>query len=347
MTSDTVGLRRITVVTALAVALVVPLFLSDFFQFEASEIAVLAILVLSLVLLTGFVGQISFCQYSFAAIGAFTVGSLVGGHHWSFWLALVVGVAFSGVVGILVGIPALRLSGLFLAILTVAVALFFDRFLLAPGTLDSFSGGLEPWRVGRPALFGIKLDGPYAFYVFTLGAFALTAWLVWNLRIGKTGRVLRAIKGSEIAASMIGIDVTLWKLAAFALSAGLAGLAGGLLVAGVGAVSPPSFDLLHSIQIAALVTVMGVESIASAAAGALALVAGPELLTHTPISPDYFPLIVGGVLIIQLVFAPQGVVKKTADDVKHLLAKRRGEQPPAPEAITEEIAARRKPAKTR
>jgi branched-chain amino acid transport system permease protein len=332
-------LRHGTVLVALALAIVVPLFLSDFYQFEASEIAVLAILVLSLVLITGFVGQISFCQYSFAAIGAFTVGSLVGGHHWSFWAALLVAVAFSAAVGVLVGIPALRLSGLFLAILTVAVALFFDRFLLAPGTWDSFSGGLEPWRVGRPSFIGIKLDGPYAFYVFTLGAFALAGWFVWNLRTGKTGRVLRAIRGSEVAASMIGIDVTLWKLAAFGLSAAIAGLAGGLLAAGVGAVSPPSFDFLHSVTIAALITVMGVESIAGAAAGALALIAIPEVLSHTPISPDYFPLIVGAVLIAQLVFAPQGVIAKTTEDVKRMIKRRAEGHPPAATTELEKVGA--------
>ncbi len=328
-------LRHGTIVAGLLVAIVVPLFLSDYYQYEASEIAVLAILVLSLVLITGFVGQISFCQYSFAAIGAFTVGSLVGGHHWSFWLALVVAVAFSAVVGILVGIPALRLSGLFLAILTVAVALFFDRFLLAPGTWDSFSGGLEPWKIGRPSFVGIGLEGPYAYYAFALAAFVVVAWLVWNLRIGKTGRVLRAIRGSEIAASMIGIDVTLWKLAAFGLSAGLAGLAGGLLAADVGAVSPPSFDFLHSVTIAALATVMGVESIGGAAVGAFALIGIPEILSHTPISPDYFQLIVGVALIVQLVFAPQGAIVKMTEDVKRLIGRSTTDDPPA---VTKELA---------
>ena len=71
----------------------------------------------------------------------------------------------------LVGIPALRLSGLFLAILTIAVALFFDHFLLAPGTWDSFSGGISSWTVGRPSFLGISLAGAYAFYLFTLGVF--------------------------------------------------------------------------------------------------------------------------------------------------------------------------------
>src|SRR5207302_6951563 len=110
--------------------------MSGFLQARAADALIAGILVLSLVLLNGFVGQTSFCQYSFAAIGAFTVGSLVGGHHWSFWLAFPLGIVFSAIVGVLVGIPALRLSGLFLAILTVAVALLFDRFLLAPGTWD-------------------------------------------------------------------------------------------------------------------------------------------------------------------------------------------------------------------
>src|ERR1041385_5573787 len=170
-------LRHGTVGVALLLALLLPLLLSGFYQFEASEIAILGVLALSIVLLTGFVGQISFCQYSFAAIGAFTVGSLVGGHHWSFWLALIVAVAFSSLVGILVGIPALRLSGLFLAILTVAVALLFDRFLLVQGTWDSFSGGTKGWQLGRPSIFGYGLESSYSFYLTVLAFFLLAVLL--------------------------------------------------------------------------------------------------------------------------------------------------------------------------
>jgi branched-chain amino acid transport system permease protein len=309
----------LSVVVALAAAVLLPIFISDFYLSELGTAVILGIIALSMVLLTGFVGQISFCQYSFAAIGACTVGSLVGGHHWSYWLALLAGVIFSAVVGMLVGIPALRLSGLFLAILTVAVALFFDRFLLASGTWDAFSGGLNPWRVGRPSLFGLHLEGPYVFYLFVLAVFGLVSFLVWNLRIGKTGRVLRAIRGSEIAASTVGIDVTLWKLTAFAVSAGIAGLAGGLLAGAVGSVSPASFDFLHSVRIAALVTVMGVESVASAAAGGFFLIALPELLRKIGLPPDYFEVIVGGGLIVQLVFVPEGVVVKTGSDVRKRL----------------------------
>jgi branched-chain amino acid transport system permease protein len=258
--------------------------------------------------LTGLVGQISFCQYSFAAIGAFTVGSLVSGHHWSFWLALPVGVVFAGVVGVLVGIPALRLSGLFLAILTVAVALFFDNFIFAPGTWNSFSGGLSPWQPGRPGFLGIKLNGEYSFYLFSLGVFLLATLLVWNLRQGKVGRVLRAIRGSELAASTMGLNLTAWKLTAFGLSAAIAGLAGALSAVRIGSVSAPSYDFLHSIALAAIAIVMGAGSVGSAAAGGLFLVFGRYILQQASISPQYFNLIVGAGLVLQLVLTPQGLV---------------------------------------
>jgi ABC-type branched-subunit amino acid transport system permease subunit len=264
--------------------------------------------VLSLVVLTGLVGQVSFCQYSFAAIGAFTVGSLVGGHGWSFWPALLLGVVFSIVVGVLVGIPALRLSGLFLAILTIAVALFFDKFVLAPGTWDSFSGGISSWSLGRPSFLGISLEGAYAFYLFTLAVFLLASLAVWNLSRSKTGRVLRSIRNSEVAAATSGVNLTAWKLAAFGVSAGLAGLAGGLLAAGIGSVSAGAYTFQQSLAVVAIATVVGVRSIGAAAVGGIFLIFGPELLTHTPLSTLWFPLIVGSVLIVQVILTPQGIV---------------------------------------
>src|SRR5437016_6020721 len=204
--ADNPPVRRAVVGTAIGLGILVPLLFSGYYQSLAAYSLILGLIVLSLVVLTGLVGQISFCQYSFAAIGAFTVGSLVDGHGWSFWPALVLSVVFSIGVGLLVGIPALRLSGLFLAILTVAVALFFDNFLLAPGTWDSFSGGISSWSVERPGFLGISLDGSYPFYLFTLGVFLLAVLAVWNLSRSKTGRALRAIRNSELAAATSGVN---------------------------------------------------------------------------------------------------------------------------------------------
>ena len=305
---DNPPVRRLAVAASIGVALVVPLLLSGYYQSLAAYSLIVGLIVLSLVVLTGFAGQVSFCQYSFAAIGAFTVGSLVGGHGWSFWPALVLGVLCSIGVGVLVGIPALRLSGLFLAILTIAVALFFDHFLLASGTWDSFSGGISSWTVARPSFLGISLAGAYAFYLFTLVVFLLSALAVWNLSRSKTGRVLRAIRNSETASSTAGVNLTAWKLAAFGVSAGLAGLAGGLLAAGIGSVSAGAFTVQQSLTVVAIAIVVGVRSVGASAVGGVFLIFGPELLTHTPLSTLWFPLIVGALLIVQVIVTPQGVV---------------------------------------
>jgi len=300
--------RRGVVAASIALGVIIPLGLSGYYRYLSAEALILGLIVLSLVVLTGLVGQISFCQYSFAAIGACSVGSLVDGHGWDFWPALAVGVAASVVVGMLVAIPALRLSGLFLGILTIAVALFFDNFLLAPGTWSSFSGGISSWTVGRPSFFGASLAGSYAFYLFSLGVFCAAALAVWNLSRSKTGRVLRAIRNSEIAAATSGVNLTAWKLAAFGVSAGLAGLAGGLLAPLIGSVSVGAFSFQQSLTVVAIAIVVGVRSVGAGAVGGLFLVFGPELLTHTPLSSLWFPLIVGVVLIVQVIVTPQGVV---------------------------------------
>ena len=321
--TDNHPVRRVVVGTGIGLGIAVPLLLSSFYQSLAAYSLIVGLIVLSLVVLTGLVGQVSFCQYSFAAIGAFTVGSLVGGHGWSFWPALGLGVIFSIGVGMLVGVPALRLSGLFLAILTIAVSLFFDKFVLAPGTWDSFSGGVSSWTVGRPSLLGISLENAYAFYLFTLGVFLLAVLAVWNLSRSKTGRVLRAIRNSEIAAATSGLNLTVWKLAAFGVSAGLAGLAGGLLAVGIGSVSAGAYSLQQSLAVFAIAIVVGVRSVGAAAIGGLLLIFGPELLTHTPLSTMWFPLMVGSVLIVQAILTPQGLVPDLQERIRRRF-------PPAP-----------------
>jgi len=300
--------RRGVVAAGIAVGILVPLGFGGYYRYLAAEALIVGLIVLSLVVLTGLVGQISFCQYSFAAIGACTVGSLMNGHGWSFWPALAVGVAASTVVGMLVGIPALRLSGLFLGILTIAVALFFDNFLLAPGTWSSFSGGISAWTVGRPSFLGVSLAGSYAFYLFSLAVFCLAALAVWNLSRSKTGRVLRAIRNSEVAAATNGVNLTAWKLAAFGVSAGLAGLAGALLAPLIGSVSVGAFSFQQSLTVVAIAIVVGVRSVGAGVVGGCFLIFGPELLTHTPLSSLWFPLIVGVTLIVQVIVTPQGVV---------------------------------------
>jgi branched-chain amino acid transport system permease protein len=120
--------------------------------------------------------------------------------------------------------------------------------------------------------------------------------------------VLRAIRNSEIAAATSGVNLTAWKLAAFGVSAGLAGLAGGLLAAGIGSVSAGAYTLQQSLAVVAIAIVVGVRSVGAAAVGGILLIFGPELLTHTPLSTQWFPLIVGSILIVQVILTPQGIV---------------------------------------
>jgi len=313
--------RRASVFAGIVLAVAIPGLMTDYYRSLAALAVIVAILILSLNLLTGFVGQISFCQYTFAGLGAMTVGALSGaqGHHWSFWISMPLGVLFAALGGFLVGIPALRLSGLFLAILTLGVALGADRYLFANGTWNSFTGGVNPRTPSRPTLFGYHLTGQYSFYLFAFVIFLLVALLVWNMRIGKTGRVLRAIRESEVAASTMGLNLVKWKLAAFTVSAAIAGLGGALLAVQIGSVSPASYDFLHSITLAAVVVVAGVGSLASAAIGGLFVWWVPELLNHLGVNAQFFPLILGTLLVTQLVFAPQGGVVKLQHDLGKLL----------------------------
>lgn len=319
-------LRRMLIPIGFAVVAAEPWFNDFSVQGSAGRAAATALLGLSLVLLTGLVGQVSFCQYSFAALGAFTVASLVVGHHVNFWLAAVLGIAFAGVGGVLVGLPALRLRGLLLAVLTVMVALFVDVTLLAPGTWDGFSGGVNGWPlIPYPSLFGHQLDS-YTFYLFTLAVFALAALLVWNLRNGKTGRVLRAVRDSDVASSTLGINVAAWKLTAFGVSAAIAGLAGALQAVADGSASAGSqsaYSFQWSVALVATITVFGASSIFSAAVAGFFIVFGQQFLDKIPgLSHQWFSLILGGILILQLVFNPDGVVVKTQRDIRHLLQRR-------------------------
>lgn len=326
-------LRYALVLAGIALAVLIPSFLNFFYQGLATSAVITALLALSLVVLTGFVGQVSFAQFSFAALGAFTVGSLVVGHGVNYWVAMALGTAFATVTGVLVGIPALRLRGLLLAILTVAVALFVDNFVLAPGIWNGFSGGANGWSgIDFPSLFGAKL-GYYTFYLFTLGVLLAAVLLVWNLRIGKAGRVLRAIRDSDLAASTLGLNVAAWKLAAFGLSAGLAGLAGTLFAVADASVSggPASaYSFQFSVQLVASLIVFGTGLIFSAPLVGIFFIFAPQLLDHTPLSHQWFPLLLGVLLVAQLVYTPDGVLTKTERDVMHfvrLLSRRRRVEP--------------------
>jgi ABC-type branched-subunit amino acid transport system permease subunit len=268
--------------------------------------AVDGLLVLSLVVLTGFVGQISFVQAELNGFGGLLAGTLIGRLHWNFWIALPVAVVASIAIGIVVGLPALRLRGLILGVVTIALALAFDAWVFS---LDAFKAQF----ISRPTLFGWDLKDDRATFMFCLAVFVFCAWMVANLQRSKTGRILAAIRDAEVAARTSGVDVTQAKLLAFGISAGLAGLAGVLLDLTIGTADKQSFTLLISINIAAVVILMGPNRVASAFVGGLFLRWGGEFLDKVGVGGRYLQVVLGAGLIIQLIAAPEGVVAQLTE----------------------------------
>jgi ABC-type branched-subunit amino acid transport system permease subunit len=189
---------------------------------------ILSLIFLSFTVITGMGGQISLCQASFAAVGAFATGQLVqpdrGG--MSVLLAMFIGAAIAAVVGAVVALPALRLGGIYLALATLAFALMFEN-VIKP--LQWVSNGTKPLKVPRPLLAGVDFASNKSFLLLSMVLLAIFGVLVLLVRGGTTGRFLDALRGSEMAATAIGINPAKAKIIAFALSAFIAGFGGGLL----------------------------------------------------------------------------------------------------------------------
>jgi branched-chain amino acid transport system permease protein len=258
----------------------------------------LGIVALSLVPLVGYSGQISLCQLSFAGIGAVVVAHLgTGGDP----LAILWAVLISAAVGALVALPALRLSGIYLALGTAAFAVTLDRWVFTLPRLEVFhlfnvnlfeSGSVS---VDPIKLFGTTFDDPGSQMVLTAVCFALVALLVMAIRRGRLGRRLLAMKDSEAACATLGLNLLGTKLTVFALSAGIAGFGGALYATQLTSITPNNFDLVSSLQVFALTVVGGIGAVGGALFGAASLlVVLPLLAVMIPSIARWVVLLPGG-----------------------------------------------------
>jgi branched-chain amino acid transport system permease protein len=252
--------------------------------------------------ITGMAGQISLCQASFAAVGAFATAQLASDFDLPPLLTMVVGALMAAAVGGLLAIPALRLGGIYLALATLAFAMMFDSIFVP---LDWVSGGQLPTRVQRPSLF----TGDRAFLFLALGMLVVVAIGVIFVRKGTTGRYLEALRGSETAATAIGINPSRARVVAFALSAGIAGLGGGLLAihetqANYQANFTPIFGLLWIV----IVVTLGARTVEGAVQAGLAIAFVPEILKNLGLSPAY-QFILFGLGAITFARHPEGIVE--------------------------------------
>ena len=300
--------------------------------------------VLSVVVLTGYIGQVSFCQATFMGISAFTTAALVN-HGMNYVLAAAVGVVMAFGLGIAVGIPALRLRGILLAIVTVGIALSFDYFFFLDKSFDWFNGGLSGWKVDEAYIGWLRLDNLdfdhlILVYWLLLGLFAVVSLLVVNMHDSGSGRRFRAIRDSEVAASTMGVDLTKYKLLGFGISAAIAGVGGAFFPIVEGSVTRGPFDFFSSLTMAAIAVLVGIRFIPAAILGGAFLWLLPyligkleEVTNHQEIGLTWFNAILGVLLIFQLILYPNGVWGEQARVVGHLFRKRE----PAP--ATSEAAA--------
>jgi branched-chain amino acid transport system permease protein len=269
------GVRQ-TVVAATALVLVAVLLsraLSAANVGLASRGVVLAVTLLSLVLLTGYSGQVSLCHLTFLGIGAYAMGQW--GHGSPLGVALAVGL--SAVVGALLALLTSRLQGLYLALATFAFAKAMDESFFTREL-----GSRRTLTVRRLQLPGLSLTSDRSYFVLCTVVFAVGAVAVLAIRRGRWGRQLTAVSDSEAAAATLGLDPRVTKVVVFSASAGLAGLSGALYGGLQGTVSPNDFAVLGSLSLLLALRIGGVSTVTGALFGAVSLAFFPLLQAHVP-----------------------------------------------------------------
>jgi branched-chain amino acid transport system permease protein len=278
-----------------------------------------AIVAISLVILTGWAGHISLGQFALVGFGAATTAILYGRHDWDFFLAMLAGICVSALVALIIGLPALRISGPFLAVTTLAFAVTSGSYLLE----DRYFPWFIQDSIERPTLWErIPMDTSWKVYYFTLGSLVVATIFVHNLRRSRTGRALIAVRDNQMAAESVSIDVTKVKLMGFVLSGALAGFAGGVYALHQNGVFTGSFDPEVSVRLFSMVVIGGLGSLPGAILGA-AYVRGAEFF----LSGGWALIASGAGILLLLMFLPEGLgglVYALRDGILRRVAKRRG-----------------------
>ncbi len=290
-------------VTALAVALL-PLGLgNDYLLLVFNIMALNALVVLGLNVLTGCAGQISLGHAAFYGLGAYLTAIATTSWHWPLAAGFLLALAAAGLVGFLLAVPTLRLEGHYLVMATlgfnIIVSIGLNQMEWLTGGPSGFPG------IASLNLGSLVIDTDYRFYFFIWTLFLAVFWLTLNLIDSRIGRALRAIHDNELTAGAMGIACHRYKIYAFVLSTVYAALAGCCYAHYITFISPKSFDIFYSVQVVTMAVVGGMGHLWGGIAGAVVLTCLPELL-HS--FEDLHVLLYGLILTASLVFLPQGLV---------------------------------------
>src|SRR5690348_1034696 len=295
----------IAIVVWLLVLLAPTFSFSDYHLFQLTMVVVYAIAILGLAILTGFNGQISLGHGAFYAIGAYVTAVLMYQYEVPYWATLPVSAIVCAVVGFLIGLPALRLGGLYLALTTFALAVAVPQ-LLKHDALEPWTGGVQGLVIDKPdPPFGLDISPDQWLYMFSLTIGALLFLLARNIVRGRIGRAMMAIRDHSLAAEAMGIDIALLETRTFALSALYAGVAGSLGAIVVQFVAPDSFGIFVSIYFFVGLVVGGVSSIGGAIFGGFFIEFIPNIAEKVSKAA---PGAVYGVILIAVMFLMPGGV---------------------------------------
>jgi branched-chain amino acid transport system permease protein len=339
-----------------------PTQVTSFQSLEWAEVLIFAIVIMGLNLLVGYSGQISLGHGAFMALGAYTTAILVHRYHMDYLLTIPIAGLLTGLVGFFLGIPALRLSPLYLALATFALAVVTPSIIKRPENLTQGVRGilLEPpqppdWLASA---FGTITGGPIMtsdqwLYYLSFVAALILFWVAWNIVRRRPGRALMAIRDGEIAAAAFGVNVPGYKTLAFGLSALYAGVAGALYALASGYVSPDSFPVALSFQLLVGAVIGGLGSIAGPLLGGAFTFWLPIESSQFVQNADWIPdsvasvfknagpaVTYGALLILIMIFAPNGLVGLILSAYARLRSRLRGagerttgQFPPDPQTV--------------
>lgn len=295
-------------VLALLVAVTPFFFPSGYYYRVGALIFVNGLAVTGIVILTGYAGQISLGHAGFSGIGAYACAlapTHLGLHPA---LAIGLGAALSAVLAYLVGRPILRLKGYYLGVATLGFGILVSMVLNNERDLTNGPDGIDVPDLGlRPLLetWGLDLTNGQFWYFFCGLCLILGAWLALNLYDSPTGRALRALHGSEVAARTVGVDVARLKLQAFVISAVYASVAGSLLALQNKFITPDVAGFMHSIEMVTMAVLGGVGSVLGAILGAGILTLLPQVLT---VFAEYEQMVLGLVMVLVMIFLREGLL---------------------------------------
>lgn len=294
--------RALMWVAVAIAALLVPLVAQQY----AVHIFVLAgiylVMAIGLSLVSGFAGQLSLGQAAFYAIGAYISALLTINLGISFWLALLAGTVFAGLMGIVLGLPTLRLSGVYLTVATVGFGEIVRLVLLnwTPVT----RGAMGVRGVPPPSLFGFLIDSPFKYYYLVLAAVGISLFVASRIINSRVGRAFISVADKEIAAQSVGINPTYYKTLAFVMGACFAGAAGSLYAHYIGYIHPDAFTQAESIMVVTIMAVGGVRSLMGITVSSIVLVTAMEYLRAFS---EFRLIMYALMLVLSLIFMPNGV----------------------------------------